>query len=34
MTIGRERTLLFNPIGGAVAVLVGGFIVAQPRKAK
>lgn len=36
MKVGREPTwiALFNPIGGAVAVLVGGFVVAKPRKTK
>ncbi|MBX3408741.1 MAG: hypothetical protein KF859_02505 [Phycisphaeraceae bacterium] len=34
MEVGREPTwvAIFNPIGGAGAVLVGGLVIARPRK--
>lgn len=35
MKVGREPTwvALFNPIGGAVAVLIGGLVLTRPRRA-
>lgn len=36
MEVGREPTwvAIFNPIGGAGAVLIGGLVIARPRKSR
>lgn len=36
MEVGREPAwvAIFNPIGGAVAVLIGGLVIAGPRKGR